>query len=114
MGEQEAQVGSNDRVEARLREIDGIQDPSEKVKALVKLASEMLPSRSEVQHQALDAAQAIQSEDYRRDALMAIAPQLSEATPELLKQALDAAQAIQSEDYRRDALMAIAPQLSEV
>ncbi|MDZ7955277.1 hypothetical protein, partial [Nostoc sp. DedQUE09] len=61
--------------------------------------------------QALAAATAIQSEEYRANALSALADKLP---PELLPQALAAATAIQSEDYRADALSALASCLSQM
>ena len=86
MGNAPTPISPDSWVEERLAEIDGIADGTEKVRALVNLASEMLPSRSEVLKQALDAAQAIQDESSRREALSAIAPQLSDGGEKLVAQ----------------------------
>ena len=114
MSDDTAPVHSNDSVSERLAEIDQIADASKKVEALVELASQLLPSGSEVLEQALSAALAIQSESDRANALAAIAPQLPETERiKVLEQALSAALAIQDDRFgsRAKALAAIAPQL---
>jgi len=111
MSDDTAPVRSNDSVSERLAEIDQIADASEKVEALVELASQLLPSGSEVLQQALSAALAIDDESDRAKTLAAIAHQLPATEPQLLERALSTAQAIQNEEYRAKALAAIAPQL---
>jgi len=113
MSDDTAPVRSNDSVSERLAEIDCIPDASKKVKALVELASQLLPSPSEVLSQALEAAQSIQSESSRATALAAIAPQLPATEPQLLEHALSAAQSIQDESHRATALAAIVPQFPQ-
>ncbi|MBD2441059.1 NB-ARC domain-containing protein [Nostoc sp. FACHB-110] len=84
----------------------------EKVKALAELVNYLPPNLKKLAlSEALAAARAIQSEEYRADALSALADKLP---PELLKDALAAARAIESEYYRADALSALADKLPEV
>jgi predicted KAP-like P-loop ATPase len=114
MQEQQLQATGDEWLDERLAEIEEIADPSKKVEALVNLASQMLPSSSEVLAQALTAAKTIQNEYARAKVLAAIASQLPE--PErhnLLEQALAAANTTQDEAFRAQALAAIAPQLPE-
>jgi|GEM_PF-1943564 len=109
MSDDTAPVRSNDSVSERLAEIDQIADASEKVKALVELASQLLPSGSEVLQQALSAALAIDDESDRANALAAIAPQLPPTERlQVWEQALSAARSIQDESSRARALAAIA------
>jgi predicted KAP-like P-loop ATPase len=101
-----------------LAEIGRIAAPSEKVEALVKLASQLPPScstmRSHVLEQALIVAQIITEDFNLVGALEAIVPQLVEAEPYLWKQALTASQTIDKEMTRADVLERIASQLPQV
>ncbi|NEQ55746.1 MAG: hypothetical protein F6K11_37525, partial [Leptolyngbya sp. SIO3F4] len=78
-------------VNRRLTEIEKIEAPSDRVKALLDMASEMLPSSSNILQQAFDAAESIQNEASRAKVLSEIVPYFSKS-PILLKQALDTAQ----------------------
>lgn len=69
-------VLSNEDVAVLLAEIQRIEDPYQKATNLTELASQLLPSRSAVLQQALEAATVIQYESDRTDVLSAIAPQL--------------------------------------
>ena len=96
MPEQQLQATGNEWVDERLAEIEaGIQDPNEKIEALLNLAAEMLPSRAEVLQQAREAANAVEDEDKKAELLSEISaqsPLADEGGPaELLQQALDKA-----------------------
>ncbi|MCY7273648.1 MAG: hypothetical protein LH702_07860 [Phormidesmis sp. CAN_BIN44] len=107
-------VGSQTWVDGRVAEINSITNNFEKAYALVKLASVLQPSPTEILQEALIAAQAIGRSDYKAEALSAIAPQLPESErKQVLQQALAAAQAIEHPYFKSYALSAIAPQLPE-
>ncbi len=75
-------IRSNGLTSERLAEIDRITDASEKVKALVELASQLLPSPSELLAEALK-AQPIRLKITDVIALELIAPQLPQNEPQL-------------------------------
>ncbi|MDJ0902824.1 MAG: P-loop NTPase fold protein [Xenococcus sp. MO_188.B8] len=109
------QESSQDWVEERLSDIEEIKDSSEKVEAILKLASRLLPSSSEILKEALNIARGIDYGPYCVETLAKIAPQLPSTEPQLLKQALNIAQWIENDNendkYRAQALAALAPQL---
>lgn len=74
-----AEVGSQSWVDDRLAEIDRIPDSLQKVKALVELASQLLPSPADVFQEALAAAQNIEEPSAKANALIEIAPHLPES-----------------------------------
>ena len=88
-----------------------VPDPAKRAKNLEVLI-EYLPKeqKAKIWREALNAAQAIQSEPSRADALIALAANLPE---ELYTEALSAVQAIQDEFYRAKALIALAANFPE-
>ncbi|NEQ39294.1 MAG: hypothetical protein F6K40_24795 [Okeania sp. SIO3I5] len=84
------------------------------VEKLLKRASDLLPSSSEVLKDALNIAGSIEDEYFRSEALAALAPKLPETQRvEVLKEALNAAQEIKHDYYCSEALAALAPKLPE-
>ncbi|MEM0979758.1 MAG: P-loop NTPase fold protein [Cyanobacteria bacterium P01_H01_bin.58] len=102
-------------VEERLAEIEAaIEDPEKKIEALLNLASELLPSRSEVLQQTLDAANSITDDYEKAKVLSEIAPQLPESEQKAaLALALNAADNITDAYKKADSLSAIALQMDE-
>lgn len=89
-----------------------ISDPQQKVEVITRLTQleNYLPAplKQKILQAALEAAQAIQSEQYRASALSALADKLPES---LLPEALEAARAIQNKSERLEIVTALAPHL---
>ncbi|UIE37431.1 P-loop NTPase fold protein [Leptodesmis sichuanensis] len=112
--EKTGEVDSRTWVDDRLAEIDRIPDSLQKVKALVELASQLLPSPADVFQEALATAQNIEEPSAKANALIEIAPHLPESQQQqVLQQALTAAQGIEWPNKKAEVLMKIAPHLPE-
>ena len=113
MSDSSARTGPNEL----LAEISRIAAPSEKVEALVTLASQLLPScpimHSHVLEQALTVAQTITEDHNLAPALEAIVPLLAEAEPHLWKQALNVSQSIDSAMSRLSILEKLASKVPQ-
>ena len=114
MEETTTPVRSQNWIEEQLIEIEEIKEPQIQVEELLRLASKLLPSASEVLKDALNAAQNIEDDFLRSQALAAIVPNLSETErPKVLKDALDAAQNIEDQWNLCQALAVIGINLPE-
>ena len=99
-----------------LQSAEGIQDPSDRARALTALAR-YLPLKPELRSEALSTIESIRDEEERADALIAFAPHLEYITdsdhfPILLEQALAIAIGIKRRHLRARTLVALAPHLT--
>jgi cell fate (sporulation/competence/biofilm development) regulator YmcA (YheA/YmcA/DUF963 family) len=114
MSDDTTPICSSESVSEQLAEINHIADPSKKVEALIELASQLLPSPSEVLAQVLEDIRDIGDEKNRDESLITIVLQLVGIELRPFQEEYIVIQDIKDERCNAQALDMIAPLLTEI